>query len=574
MDAKRRNRVLQDSDHSDSEDDHRPKKKTLANELLDKLNFDNIPDDVQFGFTPIGMPPNPFEGKFNDDSNSDDNEDEDSDVNQFRISSYNDIYKQVEKDLKGKVKINGSGAESTTTASTSEKVSFPIAPGQNLASLDELKQDLETARASKNHKSIVSLCSSCAKKAPTKEEKIKFLAEKYRSLEALNLPKLCEETINEILIVDPQNVDFKFYQTKYLIKNSKNIWKSQVEYLRARSLIEEKLSKYPEDYDLNKYLGELEQIYYSIKVKVQQEKPTSKSYMQIGGNNTNGTCGNGSDESTKDHYIALDELYAKKISSVATGDFHTLIVCEILKQDKETDGVNTNVGDTDIIAFGLNQHGQVDAIPSQDSVLYPKVVPFFIGKKPKLVSACRSRSVALTEDGKVYEWGFVGSEKKQFNILHDFSQDSSDKNKEEVDEIIDIKCGLEFTLFLSKNGKAYIIGAISQIGEYVFESQDLLPLNDLCGKSSIMDFTPSFAKDFMESRLKERGELKEKKQIKITKLDAGYSHAILLDSEGIVYVLGAGHYGQLGMGFDTIRTSKPAILEELNDGLDRIINVA
>lgn len=89
-----------------------------------------------------------------------------------------------------------------------------------------------------------------------------------------------------------------------------------------------------------------------------------------------------------------------------------------------------------------------------------------------------------------------------------------------------------------------------------------------------MDFAPTFAKDFMESRLKERGELKEKKQIKIVKLDAGYSHAVLLDSEGVVYVFGAGHYGQLGMGFDTLRAKKPVMLEELNDGLDKIINVA
>lgn len=78
------------------------------------------------------------------------------------------------------------------------------------------------------------------------------------------MDQLCEETVNEILAYDPQNAEFKFYQTKLLIKNCRNIWEGQIEYLKCRSLVEEKLRKYPEDYDLNKILGELEQISYSV----------------------------------------------------------------------------------------------------------------------------------------------------------------------------------------------------------------------------------------------------------------------------------------------------------------------
>lgn len=101
-----------------------------------------------------------------------------------------------------------------------------------------------------------------------------------------------------------------------------------------------------------------------------------------------------------------------------------------------------------------------------------------------------------------------------------------------------------------------------------------MPLNDLFKKSSILDLTPDFAKDFMASKLKEENKLEEERTITIKKLDAGYSHAVFLDSEGIVYVFGAGHYGQLGLGFDIMRASKPIIMGELNDGLDKIINVA
>ena len=257
---------------------------------------------------------------------------------------------------------------------------------------------------------------------------------------------------------------------------------------------------------------------------------------------------------------------------MATGDFHTLVVCETFKDQDNENSVNTNVGDTDIISFGLNQYGQINGTPSEKSVLEPRIIPFFIGKSPKIVSACRSRSVCMTEDGKVYEWGFVGSEKRQFNILHDFSQTDS----EVPVEIIDIKCGLEYTIFLSKNGKVFIIGTISQVGNIIFESEDISELNGQFGNSEAPDYTPDYAKSFMKSRMQEKGQCEDKKQteIVVAKIDAGNSHAMFLDTEGAVYVLGAGHYGQLGLGFDTIRVNKPSVLQELNDGFDKITSIS
>ena len=561
-------------DENDSDSDEKPqRRKVNPQELLDKIDFDNIPSDVPFNFMPMGM--QQFQVNPDDDSGSENDDTSASDQNVFKMPSYNDIYQHIENDLKKTIKMNGFETGQDVKHSNSEKISFPLAPGQNVASLEELKVDLEKARKASNHKMIVSLCSSCARKATSDDEKIKYLSEKFKSLQKLKMHKLCEEVAQEILIIDPQNAEYKFYQTKLFVQNSANIWISQREYLRSRSLIERKLSDYKEDYDLNKYLGELEQIYYSIKIKVDSQKTDQMNYMQIGGSNTNGTCGIGNDESTKDSYKALNEFYNCKISSVATGDFHTLVICEVMTT-KDSKEIDTNAGNTDILSFGLNQYGQVDGIPSFESILYPKVISFFIGKRPRLVSACRSRSVALTEDGKVYEWGFLGSDKKQFHLLHDFSQDTetdADGNETPWD-IIDIKCGPEYTMFLNKNGKAWIIGTISQIGEYVFESEELVSLNEMILKSSVLEYTPDFAKDFMETRLKEKGEIEEQKDVFITKLDAGYSHAIILDSNGLVYVFGAGHYGQLGLGFDIIKAKKPILVDELNDGFDKIISVA
>jgi len=78
-------------------------------------------------------------------------------------------------------------------------------------------------------------------------------------------------------------------------------------------------------------------------------------------------------------------------------------------------------------------------------------VPFFEGrKKVKLVSACRSRSIAVTTDNEVYEWGFTGSEGSQFQKLFDLPQD-----------VVDVQLGTEFNLYLDRQGTVWVSGAIT-----------------------------------------------------------------------------------------------------------------
>jgi hypothetical protein len=66
-------------------------------------------------------------------------------------------------------------------------------------------------------------------------------------------------------------------------------------------------------------------------------------------------------------------------------------------------------------------------------VLEPQIVPFFVGRKQvKLVAACRARSLAVTTDNMVYEWGFNSDGEEQFTVIHD----------ELPEEIIEVKMGL------------------------------------------------------------------------------------------------------------------------------------
>ena len=68
----------------------------------------------------------------------------------------------------------------------------------------------------------------------------------------------------------------------------------------------------------------------------------------------------------------------------------------------------------------------------------------------KLVAARRSRSIAITNDNEVYEWGFVGSDGTQFTKLYDLPGNC-----------IQVECGLEFNLFLLEGGHLYMSGAIT-----------------------------------------------------------------------------------------------------------------
>lgn len=159
------------------------------------------------------------------------------------------------------------------------------------------------------------------------------------------------------------------------------------------------------------------------------------------------------------------------------GDFHTLVVasgcnCVDPVNDKCLGREKCN-GGSDLYAWGYNIHGQCNGIPSEESVLGPAIVPFFKKHNYQVskVAARRSRSIAITTENRVYEWGFVGSEGMQFKKLFNLPE-----------ECIQVEIGLEFNLFLLKNGSVYMSGAITQEGANVLNTFDaLINLNEKMG---------------------------------------------------------------------------------------------
>lgn len=66
-----------------------------------------------------------------------------------------------------------------------------------------------------------------------------------------------EDTIKELMSIDPKNFFVKYEYTKNLIEKNE-IWKALIEFLRTKSLCEEKLKSDPENFRLLNLMSELE----------------------------------------------------------------------------------------------------------------------------------------------------------------------------------------------------------------------------------------------------------------------------------------------------------------------------
>lgn len=366
-----------------------------------------------------------------------------------------------------------------------------------------------------------------------------------------------EETTQQLMNIDPKNVFIKNQYLKVLLEKN-DVWKAVTEYMRTRSLCEKKLVDTPESPILLDMLSELEQTSFSIRIKSKEAGKECPNLLAISGDGEYGSLGIGKFEDCPRGFMQLPELTNKKIQSVACGDSHTLVVVTG-KTAKKGEVLSEYDSSSDIIAFGANSFGQVNGIPS-DSVTEPKIVAHFIGKKVKFVAASRSRSVAVDTDNQIYEWGYQNDpDRPQFYCYEDF-KDS---------EIVDVKLGLTFMLVLTSDGRVHYNGEITQEGAHVIDSFGRFEcFNEKMGKKDL--YVPSYAKDFWKEQKASSGESTENESFTFVKIEAGYSHAMLLDDSGRAFMFGAGIYGQLGLGFEIQKSKLPLSLDEVNYSGDKI----
>lgn len=116
------------------------------------------------------------------------------------------------------------------------------------------------------------------------------------------------------------------------------------------------------------------------------------------------------------------------------------------------------------------------------------------------------------------------------------------------EEVVSVRLGNTFNMFLTQSGNVWLSGEISQEGENVINTW-----------SGLINLTERMSRQ---------------ERTKFKKLCCGYSHALLLDENNKIYSFGAGLYGQIGLGVDTLKAKYPMPVTDVNDGGDHVLKIA
>ena len=169
-----------------------------------------------------------------------------------------------------------------------------------------------------------------------------------------------------------------------------------------------------------------------------------------------------------------------------------------------------------------------------DEVLLPRRVDKFNNLKVLQVDCGDAHVVALADDGEVYTWGCGQYGRLGLGTEDDMAIPEPMPLPPNCNEIVAIKCGLDNTLILTKQG--HVVGC----GSNEFNKMAFSNRVSVHGRS----MQKSNRRDFRTSPLP----IRALKAYKIVAVDAGRSHSAAIDVEGRVITFGNNMYGQLGGG--------------------------
>lgn len=146
------------------------------------------------------------------------------------------------------------------------------------------------------------------------------------------------------------------------------------------------------------------------------------------------------------------------------------------------------------------------------------MIPYFVSKKPVQIThiaACKQRSVAVSNETlEVFEWGYLYDAREESQSESQFR--STCKLPGPVKQI---EIGLEFNLFLLEDGSVWFQGQITHGAQTIVTSAG--------EKSGLLNLS-SMLKSNMAT------------EAKFTHIACGFSHALFLDDQGLIYTFGAG----------------------------------
>ncbi|KAK1393048.1 Ultraviolet-B receptor UVR8 [Heracleum sosnowskyi] len=198
----------------------------------------------------------------------------------------------------------------------------------------------------------------------------------------------------------------------------------------------------------------------------------------------------------------IKALYGMHIKQIACGDSHCLAVSM----------------EGEVHSWGRNQNGQLGLGTIEDS-LVPQKVQAFQGIAVKMVAAGAEHTVAITEDGELYGWGWgrygnLGLGDRNDRLVPEKAANVDDE------EMVLVACGWRHTISVSSTGGLYTYGwsKYGQLGHGDFEDH-LIPhkLHALQGEV-------------------------------ISQISGGWRHTMALTSNGKLYGWGWNKFGQVGVG--------------------------
>ncbi|XP_042494545.1 ultraviolet-B receptor UVR8-like isoform X6 [Macadamia integrifolia] len=209
----------------------------------------------------------------------------------------------------------------------------------------------------------------------------------------------------------------------------------------------------------------------------------------------------------------MSELDGHEIVSITCGADHTAAYSEALMQVYSWG------------CWGRNQNGQLGLGHSEDS-LFPQKVEAFQGIFVKMIAAGAEHTAAVTEDGKLYGWGWgrygnLGLGDRNDRLIPHHVSAVNGQN------MVLVACGWRHTIAVSSSGGLYTYGwsKYGQLGHGDFE--DHLVPHQL---EALQD-------DF------------------ISQISGGWRHTMAVTSDGRLYGWGWNKFGQVGVGDNVDRCS-------------------
>ena len=282
------------------------------------------------------------------------------------------------------------------------------------------------------------------------------------------------------------------------------------------------------------------------------------------GNNEDGVLGLNDSKIKKYEFTKINfGIYTNKIKEISAGTVHNLALTE----------------DNKLFSWGSSQGGQL-GLPEKYLISQPNYIKSFFlssptqisifskSKKPEMIqkiSCGEAHSIALTNKGMVYSWGFGSNGQLGLGFCEDSFEPGAGLSKSRIfvpnliqdlneEKIIDVKCGKTFSMFINDKNELFACGVndLYQLGVTESSSKEHL----FNKETPCYDYVYPIKIDCFLN-------------MKVLKISCGEGHCLAVIKDLISNIItiwswGNNKFGQLGQG-SLLKKSPPNPINYLSE---------